>query len=121
MTRRSRSLSRRDRSRPRRHRSRTRTEWIASLKYNIQDATEALQAAVSMRNWAGVMKYARQLEALERKLFAAESSPTRGQRVAEVMGAERVRRYNAAMREESAETQAERRLRLRARGWQFGK
>jgi hypothetical protein len=55
-----------------RKRSRTREEWIASLRWNITDATDALKAALSMRNWNGVIKYAEQIKRLEAKLHRAE-------------------------------------------------
>lgn len=53
-------------------RSLTREQWIASLRWNITDATDALKAALSMRNWSGVIKYAEQLKRLEAKLHRAE-------------------------------------------------
>lgn len=56
----------------RRRGSRTREQWIASLRWNITDATEALKAALSMRKWDGVIKYAEQIKRLEAKLHRAE-------------------------------------------------
>lgn len=64
----SRRLRRRD---PRR--SRTREEYVASLRWNIQDAKEALKNAVDMGDWNGVEKYTRQIKAMEPRLYRAES------------------------------------------------
>ena len=75
-------------------RSRTRDEWIASLRWNIDDATEALKAALSMRKWDGVIKYAEQLKKLEAKLHRAE-----------VVGSSRRRSEMRARAETSAQQQ----------------
>lgn len=95
-----------------RRRSKTLEEHLASLRYNIRDATEALHAAVSMQRWENVIKYAKQLQVLERKLFAAETARPRKARLAEAMGRENERRYNT-------ESEVERRRRLSSRGWSF--
>lgn len=55
----------------RRRRSRTQSEYFASLDWNIKDAKEALRAALSMENWNGVIKYAKQLQVLEEKRYRA--------------------------------------------------
>jgi hypothetical protein len=93
-----------------RRRSRTREEYIASLRWNIKDATEALRHAVDMRRWSNVIRYARQLESLEEKLVLAETSRRRIERVQETMGRERLRRTHPT-------TEAEERARLRRAGW----
>lgn len=96
-----------------RRRSKTLEEHLSSLRYNIRDATEALRAAVSMERWDNVIKYAKQLRVLERKLFTAEAARPRKARIAEAMGEENMRRRNT-------ESEAERRRRLSSRGWSFG-
>ncbi len=53
-------------------RSRTQSQHVASLKWNIKDAVEALHAAVSIRDWAGVRKYTAQIQQLEQRLWDAE-------------------------------------------------
>lgn len=52
-------------------RSRTQAEWLASLRWNINDAKEALQNAVAMGRWDTVIKYAEQLKKLELRLSRA--------------------------------------------------
>lgn len=110
-----RTLPRRDPPR----RSLTRDEWIASLRWNIKDAAEALQAAVSMRRWDAVVRYARQLQSLESKLHRAETATPRREHVGRVMSQERVRRANEELGKPWAQTEA-RRAHLRRAGWQFG-
>jgi hypothetical protein len=56
-----------------RRRSRTREEWIASLRWNINDAKEALRNAVDLGDWNAVEKYTRQIKTMEPRLFRAES------------------------------------------------
>ena len=75
LTRLRRIRARRQRDQPRR-RSRTQAEWLAALRWNIKDATEALTNAVGMKDWEGVVKYARQIQALERKETSAQQTGT---------------------------------------------
>lgn len=49
---------------------------LASLRYNRDDAHEALLAALSMRDWNGVVKYAKQVQAYEQKLATVEAVPS---------------------------------------------
>lgn len=74
--------------------SKTREDWVNQINFEIRDATEALDNAVKMRRWEKVIKYARQLEVLEGKLFSAKNASTRSSRVSDVMSRERTRRYN---------------------------
>ena len=67
------SLARRTKRRDPRRRSRTREEWIASLRWNIKDAKEALKNAVDMGDWNAVEKYTRQIKTMEPRLYRAES------------------------------------------------
>lgn len=53
--------------------SKTRAEWQAQLAYNQKDAIEALANAVGMRDWNGVIKYAKQLQVLDRKFYDSTS------------------------------------------------
>ena len=62
---------------PARKRSRTQAERLASLRWNIADAKEALINAVAMGDWRGVKKYTAQLEKLEVQLT---KSSGKGQR-----------------------------------------
>jgi hypothetical protein len=59
------------------HRSRTRTEYVASLGWNIRDAEEALHNAITMRDWRGVEKYVAQIRKLEAEKFRAEAHSPR--------------------------------------------
>ena len=69
------ALRRRDSRRDARRRpSKTREQWLASLRWNIKDAAEALKNAVEMGDMAGVRKYAGQIERLSQKLHDAEWS-----------------------------------------------
>ena len=43
---------------------------LAQCDWNIKDAIEALECAVSMKSWIGVMKYATQLQAWEAKRYS---------------------------------------------------
>lgn len=95
-------------------RSLTREQWVASLRWNIKDAKEALEAALSMHRWDGVIRYARQLQTLETKLRRAETATPRREHVARLMGQERVRRTNE-------ETDFARRARMSRVGWQSGR
>lgn len=52
----------------------TREQRIATLRYNRNDAHDALLAALSMHNWAAVAKYAKQVEGFESKLSAVEGA-----------------------------------------------
>lgn len=65
----------------RRRHSKTREEYLASLRWNIKDAKEALHNAVDMSDWRGVEKYTKQLHVLERKLFDAETDGARTKRL----------------------------------------
>jgi hypothetical protein len=88
------------------HRTRTLEEYVASLRYNVRDALEALQNAVAMHDWRGVAKYARQLEALGPKLSRAEAGtlgPRRTRRIETALEEQR-RRYN--LRQEEKERRA---------------
>ena len=91
----------------------TREQWIAKLRWNVQDATEALKNAVGMRNWSGVVKYAEQLKKLESQLSRAESARPHNAYVAESMLSERVRRTYP----ETAEERERRHAAMRRRGW----
>lgn len=53
----------------------TRAQRIATLRYARGDAHESLMNAVAMGNWAAVVKYAKQVQGFEQKLFAIEESP----------------------------------------------
>ena len=55
-----------------RRRSKTREEWIASLRWNIKDAKEALKNAVDMGDWNAVEKYTRQIKTMEPRLYRTE-------------------------------------------------
>lgn len=44
-------------------------ERVSQIDWNINDAKEALQCAVGMGAWDGVIKYANQLKDLERERF----------------------------------------------------
>lgn len=57
----------------------TREQRIATLRWSRNDAHEALTAALSMGDWAGVAKYAKQVQGFESKLSSIEASPS-GQR-----------------------------------------
>lgn len=50
----------------------TKSQHLAGLEWNIDDATQALINAVGMRNWKSAKKYIAQLEALELKKLRAE-------------------------------------------------
>jgi len=89
---------------------RTKEEWIAQLRWNIKDATEALSAAAGMQKWQNVTRYAKQLEALEAKLAKAEGSRPRIHLVQEGM-------YREAMARKYPESAADRRARLRRIGY----
>jgi len=52
--------------------SRTQEQYLAQLRWNIKDAKEALHNAVGMSDWAGVKKYAAQIQRLEDKLWRAQ-------------------------------------------------
>lgn len=54
---------------PQRRRSRTQAEYLASLRWNIRDAEEALINAVRMRSWENVIRYTRQIQVLERREY----------------------------------------------------
>lgn len=45
---------------------------LASLRWNLRDAGEALNNAVAMQNWASARKYITQIEKLQRDLYDAE-------------------------------------------------
>lgn len=94
----------------RRRRSRTREEYVESLRWNVRDTSEALKNAVDMRRWEGVIKYAKQLQVLERKLFVAENAPSRSSRIQDEMRKEYFRRADT-------ETETQRANRLRRAGW----
>lgn len=70
-----RSRSRKKRRDPappaRRRKSQTQAERLASLRWNINDAKEALQNAVAMERWDTVIKYAKQIQALESKVLSS--------------------------------------------------
>ena len=55
----------------------TREQRIATLRFRMDDAVEALRAALAMRNWAGVAKYAAQAQEFEAALYRAEHAPSR--------------------------------------------
>jgi hypothetical protein len=55
-------------------RAETHQEKIARLEWNIKDAKEALTCAMDMHDWDGVIKYAYQLNGLERSLFDADKN-----------------------------------------------
>lgn len=46
-----------------------RSGLVEDVEYAIKDAEEALQAAFSMRDWAGVKKYADQLIKFDRQKY----------------------------------------------------
>lgn len=48
-------------------RRQTQEQYLAGLHWRIKDATEALKAAVSMRDWRGAKKYIAQIERFERQ------------------------------------------------------
>lgn len=51
----------------------------------MADAVEALKAALGMRNWSGVIKYATQLQSLEQDVYRIENVPPRGPSFADSM------------------------------------
>lgn len=59
----------------------TRDERAASLRWSRNDAHEALTAALSMGDWAGVAKYAKQVAGFESKLSAVEGALPRRHRL----------------------------------------
>jgi hypothetical protein len=50
----------------------TKAQLIARIVWNINDAKEALENALDMSNWDGVIKYANQLKELDSRLYDAE-------------------------------------------------
>ena len=58
-------------------RSETPQECLHRLDWNINDAKEAMQNAIGMKDWDGVIKYANQIKALERLRFDA-MKPSKG-------------------------------------------
>lgn len=96
-----------------RRRSKTREEYVASLRWNIQDATEALKNAVQMQDWTNVVRYARQLQSLTPKLARAESGTLGPRRtVREILMREEYDRRRNLPRPSRED--------LERRGWQFG-
>lgn len=55
----------------------SREQRVASLRYRLSDAVDALRAALTMRNWAGVAKYAKQAQEFETALYRVENAPSR--------------------------------------------
>lgn len=59
--------------RDRTRRSVSQADRLAGLQWNVRDAKEALHNAVAMGDWLGVIKYASQLQKLERDLVTSSS------------------------------------------------
>lgn len=55
----------------------TREEYVSRLMWSIDDAKAALHNAVDMSDWTGVMKYAKQIQGFEGKLFKATAMHNR--------------------------------------------
>ena len=50
---------------------------MEALSWGIQDAKDALQCAVSLGAWDGVIKYANQIKDMERELYSL-ANPVKG-------------------------------------------
>lgn len=58
----------------------TREQYAERLRYRLRDVEEALVAAVSIRDWRGVVKYAEQAMELEPRLYDVEAGVGRRSR-----------------------------------------